>query len=41
MLPARVADYTPAYLDELCASGEVVWAGSGSIAGGDGWVAFA
>ncbi|HEX5542002.1 MAG TPA: DEAD/DEAH box helicase, partial [Micromonospora sp.] len=41
ILPARVADYTPAYLDELCASGEVVWAGCGSIAGGDGWVTFA
>ena len=27
--PARVADYTPAYLDELCASGEMVWAGAG------------
>ncbi len=38
VLPARVADYSPAYLDELCASGEVLWAGSGAIAGGDGWV---
>jgi ATP-dependent Lhr-like helicase len=41
VLPARVADYTPAYLDELCASGEVVWAGSGSVPGGDGWIVFA
>jgi ATP-dependent Lhr-like helicase len=41
VLPARVADYSPAYLDELCASGEVVWAGNGSIPGGDGWLAFA
>nr|WP_213450982.1 ATP-dependent helicase [Micromonospora sp. NBRC 107566] len=41
VLPGRVADYTPAYLDELCASGEVVWAGSGAIAGGDGWVTLA
>ena len=41
VLPARVADYTPAYLDELCASGEVVWAGAGSIPGGDGWIVFA
>jgi len=40
VLPARAADYTPAYLDELCASGEVVWAGQGSIPGGDGWIAF-
>ncbi|MGR6317958.1 DEAD/DEAH box helicase [Micromonospora soli] len=41
VLPARVADYSPAQLDELCASGEVVWAGSGAISGGDGWVALA
>ncbi|GAA4702857.1 ATP-dependent helicase [Phytohabitans rumicis] len=41
VLPARVADYSPAYLDELCASGEVLWAGSGAIAGGDGWVTLA
>jgi len=41
VLPARIADYAPAYLDELCASGEVVWAGHGSIPGGDGWVVFA
>jgi ATP-dependent Lhr-like helicase len=38
VLPARVRDYSAAYLDELCASGEVLWAGSGSISGGDGWV---
>ncbi len=31
----------PRYLDELCASGEVVWAGGGAIAGGDGWVTLA
>jgi ATP-dependent Lhr-like helicase len=41
VLPARVADYSPAQLDELCAAGEVVWAGSGSISGGDGWVTLA
>ncbi|MDW5323873.1 DEAD/DEAH box helicase [Plantactinospora sp. KLBMP9567] len=41
VLPARVADYSPAYLDELCASGEVVWAGSGAIGRGDGWVTLA
>jgi ATP-dependent Lhr-like helicase len=41
VLPARVADYSPAQLDELCAGGEVVWAGSGSITGGDGWVTLA
>ena len=41
VLPGRVADYSPAYLDELCATGEVLWAGSGSIPGGDGWVTLA
>ncbi|WP_234361906.1 DEAD/DEAH box helicase [Plantactinospora sp. BB1] len=41
VLPARVADYAPAYLDELCASGEVLWAGSGAIGRGDGWVTLA
>nr|WP_256092977.1 ATP-dependent helicase [Micromonospora aurantiaca] len=41
MLPARVADYSPAQLDELCAGGEVVWAGAGAISGGDGWVTLA
>ncbi|MFB9234414.1 ATP-dependent helicase [Plantactinospora siamensis] len=41
VLPARVADYSPAYLDELCASGEVRWAGAGAISGGDGWVTLA
>jgi ATP-dependent Lhr-like helicase len=38
VLPARVRDYVPAQLDELCASGEVVWAGAGSLPGNDGWV---
>lgn len=38
VLPARVADYRPTMLDELTASGEVVWAGQGSLAGDDGWV---
>ncbi|KXK61368.1 DEAD/DEAH box helicase, partial [Micromonospora rosaria] len=41
VLPARVADYSPGQLDELCASGEVVWAGAGAISGGDGWVTLA
>lgn len=41
VLPARVADYTPAYLDELCATGEVVWAGAGGIGGHDGWIVLA
>ena len=38
MLPSRVAGYSPALLDELTASGEVLWAGSGSLPGNDGWV---
>ncbi len=39
ILPGRVADYTPAMLDELTATGEVVWSGHGSLPGRDGWVA--
>ncbi|GAA2042285.1 ATP-dependent helicase [Catenulispora yoronensis] len=38
ILPSRVADYSPTMLDELTSSGEVVWAGAGSLAGDDGWV---
>ncbi|WP_040159093.1 ATP-dependent helicase [Nigerium massiliense] len=38
VLPARVRDYAPAMLDELCASGDVVWRGHGALAGNDGWV---
>ncbi|HEY8301332.1 MAG TPA: ATP-dependent helicase [Jatrophihabitans sp.] len=41
VLPARVADYSPALLDELTMSGEVVWTGAGSLAGNDGWVVLA
>jgi len=41
VLPSRIADYSPALLDELCAAGEVVWAGAGSLAGNDGWVSLA
>jgi ATP-dependent helicase Lhr and Lhr-like helicase len=29
LLPRRVPNYAPAQLDQLCASGEVVWAGAG------------
>ena len=39
VLAARVAGYRPADLDELCASGEVVWLGAGSIGATDGRVA--
>ncbi len=38
VLPSRVGDYTPTMLDELTASGEVVWAGAGALPGKDGWV---
>lgn len=38
VLPARVRDYEPAYLDELTSSGEVLWAGHASLPGTDGWV---
>jgi len=38
VLPARVAGYSPAMLDELCAAGEVVWRGHGALPGNDGWV---
>jgi ATP-dependent Lhr-like helicase len=38
VLPSRVPGYQPSMLDELTATGEVVWAGSGSLPGTDGWV---
>jgi ATP-dependent Lhr-like helicase len=38
VLAARVVDYEPAYLDELTATGEVLWAGHGALPGADGWV---
>ena len=39
ILPSRVTDYVPAMLDELTATGEVVWSGHGSLPGRDGWIA--
>ena len=33
VLPARVADYRPALLDEVMSAGEVVWRGHGSLPG--------
>ncbi|WP_345801468.1 DEAD/DEAH box helicase [Microbacterium sp. AZCO] len=39
VLPARVSDYTPSMLDELTATGEVIWSGHGSLPGRDGWIA--
>ncbi|MFJ6408678.1 DEAD/DEAH box helicase [Streptomyces hydrogenans] len=38
VLPSRVRDYSPAMLDELTTTGELVWAGAGSLPGKDGWV---
>ncbi|MFF9196043.1 ATP-dependent helicase [Streptomyces sp. NPDC014779] len=38
ILPSRVRDYSPALLDELTTTGEVLWAGAGSLPGKDGWV---
>ncbi|MBU4334933.1 MAG: ATP-dependent helicase [Actinobacteria bacterium] len=40
VLPARVPDYAPSYLDELTAAGEVLWAGHGQLAGHDALVSF-
>jgi len=38
VLPSRVASYSPALLDELTASGEVIWRGHSSLPGDDGWL---
>lgn len=40
VLPARVADYRPAMLDELMTAGEVGWVGDGAVGDSDGWVRF-
>ncbi|MFE4456675.1 ATP-dependent helicase [Nocardia tengchongensis] len=39
ILPLRVRDYSPAMLDELMATGEVIWSGHGAITAKDGWIA--
>lgn len=39
ILPSRVRDYSPAMLDELLSTGEVIWSGHGSITAKDGWIA--
>ena len=41
VLPSRVTGYQPTMLDELTASGEVVWTGAGALAGNDGWIVLA
>lgn len=38
ILPSRLRDYNPQILDALCSSGEVLWSGSGTLSGNDGWV---
>lgn len=38
VLRSRVGDYSPELLDELLASGEVVWSGAGALGSTDGWV---
>ncbi|MFD8692667.1 DEAD/DEAH box helicase [Streptomyces sp. NPDC059651] len=38
VLPSRVSGYSPALLDELTTTGEVVWAGAGALPGKDGWL---
>ena len=39
VLRARTGSYSPAWLDSLCASGEVVWVGAGSLGRDSGRVA--
>jgi ATP-dependent Lhr-like helicase len=39
VFPARVRGYQPRMLDELCAGGEIVWIGRGSLGADDGRVA--
>jgi len=41
ILSARLPGYQPALLDQLGASGEIVWAGAGAIGSDDGWVVVA
>jgi ATP-dependent Lhr-like helicase len=39
VLAARILNYTPAWLDQLCTAGEVVWIGRGPLGSDDGRVA--
>jgi ATP-dependent Lhr-like helicase len=39
VLPRRIGAYSPAWLDQLCASGEVVWVGAGALGRSSGRVA--
>src|ERR1700736_1642714 len=39
VLPRRVGAYSPAWMDQLCASGEVVWVGAGALGRSSGRLA--
>ncbi len=39
VLPRRVGAYSPAWMDQLCASGELVWIGAGALGRNSGRVA--
>ena len=39
VLPRRAGSYSPAWIDQLCAGGELVWVGAGSIGRNSGRVA--
>ena len=39
VLPRRLGAYSPAWMDQLCASGELVWVGAGSLGRSSGRVA--
>jgi ATP-dependent helicase Lhr and Lhr-like helicase len=39
VLPRRVGAYSPTWLDQLCASGEIVWVGAGTLGRSTGRVA--
>ena len=39
VLPRRIGAYSPTWLDQLCASGEVVWVGAGALGRNSGRVA--
>lgn len=36
ILSVRMLDYSPAFLDELCMSGELIWVGDGAVGSQDG-----
>ncbi|MEA2361834.1 MAG: ATP-dependent helicase Lhr and Lhr-like helicase [Thermoleophilaceae bacterium] len=39
VLPRRIGSYSPAWMDQLCASGELVWVGAGALGRRSGRVA--